>query len=35
MLASKFPRAVVLQRAGESVVKLGRVKTVFTFASSG
>jgi hypothetical protein len=35
MLASKFPRAVVLQRAGETMVKLGRLRTVFTFASSG
>jgi hypothetical protein len=35
MLASKFQRAVVLQRAREAVVKLGRLKTVFTLASSG
>ena len=35
MLASKLPRAVVLQRACESMVKLGRLKTVFALASSG
>jgi hypothetical protein len=35
MLASKFPRAVVLQRACESMVRLGRLKTVFALASSG
>jgi len=35
MLAGKFRRATVLQRACESIVKMGRLKAVFALASSG
>jgi hypothetical protein len=35
MIASRSRGAVVLQQASELIVKLGRLKTVFTVASSG
>jgi hypothetical protein len=35
MLASKSPRAIVLQQACISKVTLGKLTTVFTIASSG
>jgi hypothetical protein len=35
MIASRSRGAVVLQQASELIVKLGRLKTVFTIASSG
>jgi hypothetical protein len=35
MLARKFQRAVVLQRAREAIVRLGGLRTVFALTSSG